>query len=117
MSYETWRATYQDSEQAAKAAYADAKRWERLFAMAIGSLVEVAEAAGIRKEDQLTGGTFQTLAAIKKLKERRDKWKDRALKAEKVNRDLFRFGINPVRMPSQPAALNGKLSGGDHAAR
>lgn len=115
MSYEAWRITFQDSEQAAKAAYADAKRWERLFAMAIGSVVELTEAAGIRKEDQLTGGTVQALGAIEKLKERRDKWKARALKAEQVNRDLFCFGIKPPTMPSQSAPAACKLSGGHHA--
>ena len=117
MNYETWRITFQDSEQAAKAAYTDAERWERLFAMVITSLVEVSEAVGVRKEDQLMGGTAQTLIAIEKLKERRDKWKERAIQAEQVNRDLFCYGINPHTMPSQPAAENCTLPGGDHAAR
>lgn len=88
MSYETWRISFQDSEQAAKAAYEEAQRWERMFTMAINSVVELTEAAGIRKEDQLTGGTVQALAAIEKLKERRDKWKARALKAEQWNREM-----------------------------
>lgn len=81
MSYEAWRITFQDSEQAAKAAFEESQRWERLFAMATGSVVELTEAAGIRKEDQLMGGTFQALAAIEKLKAR-------ALKAEQWNREM-----------------------------
>lgn len=85
MNYEAWRITYQSSEQAAKAAYEDAQRYERLFAMAISSVVELAEAAGVRKEDQLMGGTVQALEAIEKLKARRDKWKVRALEAEQKN--------------------------------
>lgn len=88
MSYEAWRITYQSSEQAAKAAYEDAQRYERLFAMAISSVVELAEAAGVRKEDQLMGGTVQALEAIEKLKARREKWKARALEAEQWNREM-----------------------------
>lgn len=88
MNYEAWRISFQDSEQAAKAAFEESQRWERLFAMAIGSVVELTEAAGIRKEDQLMGGTTQALNAIEKLKERRDKWKERALKAEQWNREM-----------------------------
>lgn len=88
MNYEAWRITFQDSEQAAKAAFEESQRWERLFAMAFGSVVELTEAAGIRKEDQLMGGTIQALNAIEKLKERREKWKARALKAEQWNREM-----------------------------
>ncbi len=88
MNYEAWRITYQSSEQAAKAAYEEAQRYERLFAMAISSVVELAEAAGVRKEDQLMGGTTQALAAIEKLKARRDKWKARALEAERQNGEM-----------------------------
>lgn len=88
MNYEAWRVTFQSSEQAAKAAFEDAKRWGRLFSMAIGSVVELTEAAGIRKEDQIMGGTTQALNAIKKLKDRRGKWKARALKAEQWNREM-----------------------------
>ncbi|MFS8175012.1 hypothetical protein [Vreelandella titanicae] len=87
MNYEAWRISFQDSEQAAKAAFEESQRWERLFAMAIGSVVELTEAAGIRKEDQLMGGATQALNAIEKLKERREKWKARALKAEKDRDD------------------------------
>lgn len=88
MGYEQWRVTFQSSEQAARAAFEDAQRWERLFAMTIGSIVELHEAVGIRREDQLTGGTAQALNAIEKLKERREKWKTRALKAE-FERDAY----------------------------
>jgi|GEM_PF-3825674 len=88
MSYEAWRISFQNSEQAAKAAFEDAQRYERLFVMAIGSVVELAEAAGVRKEDQLMGGTAQALDAIEKLKARRDKWKARALEAEQWNREM-----------------------------
>ncbi|MGY4876470.1 hypothetical protein ACLUEY_01135 [Vreelandella aquamarina] len=88
MEYEKWRITFQSSEQAARAAFEEAQRWERLFAMAIGSIVELHEAVGIRREDQLTGGTAQALTAIEKLKERREKWKVRALEAEQLNREM-----------------------------
>lgn len=71
-----------------------AQNYERLFAMVIGSLVEVAESAGVRKEDQLMGGTTQTLNAIEKLKERREKWKARALKAEQWNREMVAKAVN-----------------------
>jgi hypothetical protein len=87
MSYEAWRITYQSSEQAAKAAYEEAQRYERLFAMAISSIFELSEAAGLRNEDQLMGGTAQVLDAIEKLKARREKWKARALAAEQLNRE------------------------------
>ncbi|WP_083004870.1 hypothetical protein [Halomonas sp. GT] len=94
MSYEAWRITFQDSEQAAKAAYEESQRWERMFTMAINSIVELTEAAGIRKEDQLTGGTIQALNAIDKLKERRDKWKTRALEAEQGIREMVAKAAN-----------------------
>ena len=55
MNYETWRATYQSSEQAAKAAFQESQRWERLFASVIMALVGVKQAAGVRGEDQLNG--------------------------------------------------------------
>lgn len=82
MSYEAWRISFQDSEQAAKAAFQEAQRYERLFAMAISSIFEISEAAGLRNEDQLMGGTAQVLEVIEKLKARREKWKARALEAE-----------------------------------
>jgi hypothetical protein len=88
MNYEAWRISFQDSEQAAKAAFEESQRYKRMFDMAINSVVELAEAAGIPKENQLTGGNFQALNAIEKLKERREKWKARALKAEK-DRDAY----------------------------
>lgn len=74
MSYETWRITFQDSEQAAKAAFEESQRWERLFASVIMALVGVGKAAGVRGEDQLNGN-LEILIAIEKLKERREKWK------------------------------------------
>ena len=86
MSFEAWRISFQDSEQAAKAAFEEAQRYKRMFNMSIDSIVELTEAVGIRKEDQTMGGTVQTLAAIEKLKARRDKWKARALEAEQGNR-------------------------------
>ena len=86
MSYEAWRISFQNSEQAAKAAFEEAQRYKRMFNMSIDSIVELTEAVGIRKEDQTMGGTVQTLAAIEKLKARRDKWKARALEAEQGNR-------------------------------
>lgn len=116
MSYEAWRISFQDSEQAAKAAFQEAQRYERLFAMAIGSVVELAEAAGVRKEDQLMGGTTQALAAIEKLKERREKWKARALEAEQRNATRSGVGIKPQTMPSQTAPAPCTLLGGAHAA-
>ncbi|MCF2911747.1 hypothetical protein [Halomonas sp. Cn5-12] len=88
MSYEAWRISFQDSEQAAKAAFEEAQRYKRMFTMSIDSIVELTEAAGIRKEDQTMGGTVQALAAIEKLKKRRDKWKARALEAEQFNREM-----------------------------
>ncbi|WP_422101877.1 hypothetical protein [Vreelandella sp.] len=116
MSYEGWRISFQDSEQAAKAAFEEAQRYGRLFAMAIGSVVELAEAAGIRKEDQLMGGTAQALDAIEKLKQRRDKWKARALVAEQLNTPCIGVGIKPETMPSQSAPASCTLPGGRHAA-
>lgn len=116
MNYEAWRITYQSSEQAAKAAYEEAQRYERLFAMAISSVVELAEAAGVRKEDQLMGGTAQALDAIEKLKARREKWKARALEAEKRDAYPTISGIKPQTMPSQSAPAACTLPGGDHAA-
>lgn len=88
MEYEKWRITFENSEQAARTAFLDARRWERLFSMTIGSIVELHEAVGIRKEDQWIGGTLQALTAIEKLKERREKWKTRALKAEQFNHEM-----------------------------
>jgi len=70
MSYEAWRISFQDSEQAAKAAFEEAQRWERLFASVIMALVGVGEAAGVRGEDQLNGN-LEILIASEKLKERR----------------------------------------------
>lgn len=97
MSYEAWRISFQDSEQAAQAAFKEAQRYKRMFTMSIDSIVELTEAVGIRKEDQLMGGTTQALAAIEKLKERREKWKARALEAEQT---LQEVGINPDKVPS-----------------
>lgn len=94
MSYEAWRISFQDSEQAAKAAFQEAQRYERLFAMAISSIFEISEAAGLRNEDQLMGGTAQVLEVIEKLKARRDKWKARALKAEQWNREMVAEAAN-----------------------
>ncbi|WP_447043938.1 hypothetical protein [Vreelandella sp. H-I2] len=88
MNYEAWRISFQDPEQAAKAAYEEAQRYKRMFNMAINSIVELTEAAGIPKENQLTGGNFQALNAIEKLKERREKWKARALEAEQAVREM-----------------------------
>lgn len=97
MSYEAWRISFQDSEQAAKAAFEEAQRYKRMFTMSIDSIVELTEAVGIRKEDQTMGGTMQALNAIEKLKERREKWKARALEAEQT---LQEVGINPDKVPS-----------------
>lgn len=83
MDYEKWRITFQSSEQAAKAAFEESQRWERLFASVIMALVGVGKAAGVRGEDQLNGN-LEILIAIEKLKERREKWKARALKAEAI---------------------------------
>lgn len=87
MNYEAWRISFQDSEQAAKAAFKESQRWERLFASVIMALVGVGEAAGVRGEDQLNGN-LEILIAIEKLKERREKWKSRALEAEQWNREI-----------------------------
>ncbi len=104
MDYEKWRITFQSSEQAAKAAYEESQRWERMFTIAICSIVELTEAAGIRKEDQLTGGTVQALAAIEKLKQRREKWKARALAAEQWKREMVaKTASNMVSGPSSTA--------------
>lgn len=88
MNYNAWRVTFQSSEQAAQAAFEDAKRWERMFSMAINDIIELTEAAGVRKEDQRMGGTGEALLAIAKLQARREKWKNRALAAEQLNREM-----------------------------
>ncbi|MEE3111285.1 MAG: hypothetical protein VX299_04760 [Pseudomonadota bacterium] len=94
MSYEAWRISFQDSEQAAKAAFEESQRLKRIFTMAIDSIVELTEAVGIRKEDQTIGGTVQALVAIEKLKAQRDNWKARALKAEWQNREMVARAAN-----------------------
>ncbi|AZM96101.1 hypothetical protein [Vreelandella venusta] len=95
MDYEKWRITFQSSEQAAKAAYEESQRWERLFASVLLALVGVGEAVGVRGEDQLNGN-LEILIAIEKLKERRDKWKARALEAEQ-ERDAMAAHIERVK--------------------
>ena len=116
MSYEAWRISFQNSEQAAKAAFEEAQRYKRMFNMSIDSIVELTEAVGIRKEDQTMGGTVQALDAIEKLKARRDKWKARALEAEQRNAIRSGFGIKPETMPSQSTHATCTLSGGRHAS-
>lgn len=65
-------------EAAAPAAPAD---YERMFRTAVGSLIAVGEAAGVRAEDQLNGAA-EIICAIETIKARRDSWRRRAELAE-----------------------------------
>lgn len=55
--------------------------YERIFRMAVDSLIAAGEAAGVRGEDQLNGAT-EIIAAINTIKDRRDSWRRRSERAE-----------------------------------
>lgn len=72
---QVFAASAQQPAQAAPANY------ERMFRMAVDSLIAAGEAAGVRAEDQMNGAT-EIIAAIETIKARRDSWRRRAEAAE-----------------------------------